>query len=186
MGLVAAVLFCITLLLQLLVVTLCTLWPIKHDLVMLTRPHGWQQLYSIANSNLDVWVLSTLACLANILCLASVASFKRKRETSQGAPPYKITQIIIAVLALLTQVTSSSCCQNNIAMLQTLWLDVCFLLQLLLLGKAVMVALLADEIVLPGEQAGQCGLLAIYLAVCSSIIGLAVQYYAAESMVSGK
>ncbi len=49
-----------------------------------------------------------------------------------------------------------------------------------------MVALLADEIVLPGEQAGPCGLLAIYLDVCSSIIGLAVQYYAAESMVSGK
>ena len=186
MGLVAAVVFCITLLLQLVVVTLCTLWPIKHDLMMLTRPHGWQQLYSIANSNLDVWVLSTLACLANILCLAGVASFKRKRETSQGAPPYKITQIIIAVLALLTQVNPSSCCQYNIAMLQTLRLDVCFLLQLLLLGKAVMVALLADEIVLPGEQAGQCGLLAIYLAVCSSIIGLAVQYYAAESMVSGK
>ncbi|DBA78719.1 TPA: hypothetical protein ACH3X1_008631 [Trebouxia sp. C0004] len=158
MGLVAAVVFCITLLLQLVVVTLCTLWPIKHDLVMLTRPHGWQQLYSIANSNLDVWVLSTLACLANISCLASVASYKHKPETSQGAPPYKITQIVIAVLALLTQ--------------------------LLLLGKAVMVALLADEIVLPGEQAGQCGLLAIYLAVCSSIIGLAVQYYAAESMVS--
>jgi len=124
MGLVAAEVFCITLLLQLVVVTLCTLWPIKHDLVMLTRPHGWQQLYSIANSNLDVWVLSTLACLANMLCLASVASFKHKRETSQGAPPYKVTQIVIAVLALLTQVISSSCCQNNIAMLQRLQLDV--------------------------------------------------------------
>ena len=58
-------------------------------------------------------------------------------------------------------------------------------MQLLLLGKAVAVALMADEIVLPGEEAGQCGLLAIYLAVCSSIIGLAVQYYAAESLVSG-
>ena len=59
-------------------------------------------------------------------------------------------------------------------------------LQLLLLAKAVTVALLADEIVLPGEQAGQCGLLAIYLAVCSSIMGLAIQYYAAEALVSGR
>ena len=59
-------------------------------------------------------------------------------------------------------------------------------LQLFLLAKAVTVALLADEIVLPGEQAGQCGLLAIYLAVCSSIMGLAIQYYAAESPVSGR
>lgn len=47
------------------------------------------------------------------------------------------------------------------------------------------VALLADEIVLPGQQ-GQCGLLAIYLAICCSIIGLAVQYYSAESLVSGR
>ena len=110
MGLVAAMVFSVALLLQLVVVTLCTLWPIKHDLVMLTKPHGWQQLYSVANSNLDVWVLSTLACLANVLCLASVASFKHKRETSQQAPPYKITQIVIAVLALLTQVLVIAWC----------------------------------------------------------------------------
>ena len=62
----------------------------------------------------------------------------------------------------------------------------CDFLQLLLLAKAVTVALLADEIVLPGQQVGQCGLLAIYLAVCCTIIGLAVQYYAAESLISGK
>lgn len=58
-------------------------------------------------------------------------------------------------------------------------------LQLLLLAKAVTVALLADEIVLPGQQ-GQCGLLAIYLTICCSIIGLAVQYYSAESLLAGK
>lgn len=107
MGVVAAAVFGTTLLLQLVVVTFCTLWPIKHDFLLLTRPHGWQQLYSVANSNLDVWVVSTLACLANVLCLASVAVFANKRETSQGAPPYKVTQIVIAVLALLTQVLNS-------------------------------------------------------------------------------
>ena len=107
MGIVAATVFGSTLLLQLVVVTCCTLWPIKHDLVMLIRPHGWQQLYSIANSNLDVWVLSVLACLANLICLTGVASFATKRETSQGAPPYKLMQILIAVLALLTQVRKS-------------------------------------------------------------------------------
>ncbi|KAL3138200.1 hypothetical protein ABBQ38_005424 [Trebouxia sp. C0009 RCD-2024] len=157
MGLIAGVVFCTALFVQLALVSLCTLWPIKHDLALLLRPHGLQQLYSVANSNLDVWVLSTIACLMNIICLASVAQFSLKTETSHRAPPYKAVKVLVAVLALLTQ--------------------------LLLLAKAVAVALLADEIVLPGQQ-GECGLLAIYLAVCCSIFGLAVQYYSAESLVS--
>lgn len=106
MGVVAGVVFCTTLLLQLAVVSLCTLWPIKHDLALLTTPHGWRQLYSLANSNLDVWVLSTIACLANIVCLASIANFSLKRQTSHKAPAYKIVQVLVAVLALLSQVCS--------------------------------------------------------------------------------
>lgn len=104
MGVIAGVVFCTTLLLQLAIVSMCTLWPIKHDLALLTRLHGWQQLYSVANSNLDVWVLSTIACLANIICLASIANFSLKRETSHKVPPYKVVQVLVAVLALLTQV----------------------------------------------------------------------------------
>ena len=104
MGLIAGVVFCITLLLQLAIVSLCTLWPIKHDLVLLLKPRGWQQLYSVANSNLDVWTLSTIACLANITCLASVASFTLKQQTSHKAPRYKAVQVVVAVFALLTQV----------------------------------------------------------------------------------
>ena len=107
MGVIAGVVYCTTLLLQLAIVSLCTLWPIKHDLALLTRPHGWRQLYSLANSNLDVWVLSTTACLANIICLASVASFSLNRETSHKAPAYKTVQVLVAVLAILSQVCSN-------------------------------------------------------------------------------
>ena len=59
-------------------------------------------------------------------------------------------------------------------------------LQLLLLGKAVVVALLAEEVVFPGQQPGQCGLLAMYLAICYSIVGIAVQYYTAETLIAGE
>lgn len=106
MGVIAGVVFCTTLLLQLAIVSLCTLWPIKHDLVLLTKPHGWRQLYSLANSNLDVWVLSTIACLANIICLASVTSLSLQRENSRNAPAYKTVQVLLAVLALVSQVCS--------------------------------------------------------------------------------
>ena len=106
MGVIAGVVFCTSLLLQLAIVSLCTLWPIKHDLALLTKPHGWRQLYSLANSNLDVWVLSTIACLANVICLASVANYSPKRETSQEAPAYKAAQVLVAALALLSQVCS--------------------------------------------------------------------------------
>ena len=106
MGVIAGVVFCTSLLLQLAIVSLFALWPLKRDLALLTTPHGWRQLYSLANSNLDVWVLSAIACLANIVCLASVASFSLKRETSHKAPAYKIVQVLVAVLALLSQVCS--------------------------------------------------------------------------------
>ena len=118
MGLVAGVVFCITILLQLAVVSLCTLWPIKHDLVLLLKPRGWQQLYSVANSNLDVWTVSTIACLANTICLASVASFTLKQQTSHEAPHYKAVQVLVAVFALLIQVrcrqqaSSTHSCSN--------------------------------------------------------------------------
>ena len=111
MGVIAGAMFSTTLLLQLAIVTACTLWPIKHDLMLLKRPHGWQQLYSVANSNLDVWVLSSLACVANVACLASVASFTLKRQTSCEAPSYRVAQVMVAVLALLTQV----CCQQHLS-----------------------------------------------------------------------
>lgn len=104
MGLIAGVVFCTALFVQLALVSLCTLWPIKHDLALLARPHGWQQLYSIANSNLDIWVLSNIACLMNIICLASVANFSLKRETSHQARAYKAVKVLVAVVALLTQV----------------------------------------------------------------------------------
>lgn len=107
MGVIAGVVFCTTLLLQLAIVSLCTLWPIKHDLAHLIRPHGWWQLYSLANSNLDVWVLSTTACLANIICLASVARFSLKRKSPHKAPAYKAVQLLVAILALLSQVCST-------------------------------------------------------------------------------
>lgn len=121
MGLIAGVVFCTALFVQLALVSLCTLWPIKHDVALLLRPHGWQQLYSVANSNLDVWVLSNIACLINIICLASVATFSLKTETSHQAPPYKAMKVLVAVLALLTQVCNK---KGNSSLVQELaWQD---------------------------------------------------------------
>ena len=58
-------------------------------------------------------------------------------------------------------------------------------MQLLLLGKAVVVALMGEEVVFPGQRTGQSGLLAMYLAICYSIVGIAVQYYTADTLISG-
>ena len=58
-------------------------------------------------------------------------------------------------------------------------------MQLLLLGKAVVVALMGEELVFPGQRTGQSGLLAMYLAICYSIVGIAVQYYTAETLITG-
>lgn len=58
-------------------------------------------------------------------------------------------------------------------------------MQLLLLAKAVVVALLGQEVVFPGQETGQSGLLAMYLAICYSIVGTAVQYYTAETLITG-
>ena len=44
----------------------------------------------------------------------------------------------------------------------------------LLLGKAVVVALTAEEVVLPRRRRGQRGLLAMYLAIFFSIVGMIV------------
>ena len=44
----------------------------------------------------------------------------------------------------------------------------------LLLGKAVVVALTAEEVVHSGRRRGQRRLLAMYLAICFSIVGIVV------------
>lgn len=59
-------------------------------------------------------------------------------------------------------------------------------MQLLLLSKAVVVALTAEEVVLPGQKRGQSGLLAMYLAISFSIVGTAVQYYAVAALISDR
>lgn len=58
-------------------------------------------------------------------------------------------------------------------------------MQLLLLGKAVVVALMGKDVIFPGQDTGQSGLLAMYLAICYSIVGIAVQYYTAEIVITG-
>lgn len=55
----------------------------------------------------------------------------------------------------------------------------------MLLGKAVVVALMGEEVIFPGQRTGQSGLLAMYLAICYSIVGIAVQYYTAETLITG-
>lgn len=109
MGWVANTVLGLAVVLQVAVVSLCTLWPIRHDLALLVTVQGWHKLYSISDSNLDVWLLSLLACLANIVCLTSIANSGRKRRARRVAPRFKVAQTLVAVLALIAEVGTPLC-----------------------------------------------------------------------------
>ena len=104
MGWVANTILGFAVVLQIAVVSLCALWPIRRDLSLLSTVQGWHKLYSIADSNLDVWLLSSLACLGNIICLTSIANLGLRRRAAHVAPRYRVAQILIAVLALMCEV----------------------------------------------------------------------------------
>lgn len=104
MGWVANTILGLAVVLQVAVVSLCALWPIRHDLGLLVTLQGWQKLYTIADSNLDVWILSSLACLGNIVCLTSIANLAHRRRAARMIPRYKLAETLIAVLALITEV----------------------------------------------------------------------------------
>lgn len=57
--------------------TACALWPLQTHLHKLTHLSGWQHLYSLGNSNLDVWVQSLAHCLLLLLCLLAGAQLGR-------------------------------------------------------------------------------------------------------------
>ena len=95
--------------LQVAVVSLCALWPIRHDLILLSTLPGWRELYSISESNLDVWLLSCLVCLGNIACLASIADTTQRRYPRRVLPRYKLMQFMTALLALVAEVYAPIC-----------------------------------------------------------------------------
>lgn len=58
-------------------------------------------------------------------------------------------------------------------------------MQLLCLAKAVLVALLGKEIIWPGRH-GDVGLVFMFSAICTSLIGLFAQLLSATALVTGE
>lgn len=104
MGWVANAILGFAVVLQVAVVSSCALWPIRHDLALLVSMQGWHKLYSISDSNLDVWLLSLLTSLGNIVCLTSITTSGQLRQTRRVAPRFRLAQTVLAVLALSTEV----------------------------------------------------------------------------------
>lgn len=69
MAVLLAIACCLLFLSDLAISTVCALWPIQNRLHKLQHLRGWQQLYSVGTSNLDVWVQTVLHCLLLFLCL---------------------------------------------------------------------------------------------------------------------
>lgn len=73
---------------KLAVTTAAALWPIRHDLDALA--HFWDiwPLYSLADSNLDVWLLALLHTLVVAVLLSRVAAPRRRFSGLVVPPPY--------------------------------------------------------------------------------------------------
>ncbi|KAF8073219.1 Abcb9 [Scenedesmus sp. PABB004] len=138
--------------LELGVVTWCTLWPIAGHIHDLRRFAGWAQLYQPGTSTLDVWVLA-LARVAVLAALwaATVPGAARRQRSLGGSlgpprPPNCEQTAFGAALA-------SGVCE------------------LLLLAKAVAVAVWAPDALLPPRgQPGVAGLLPSYGAIVASLL----------------
>ncbi|GAB4821914.1 hypothetical protein N2152v2_008960 [Parachlorella kessleri] len=150
-------------LVKLLVTTLATLYPLRLEDVLcdLKTFHGLLRLYSLPNSNLDVWLLSILHTLFLLAFLWQVAlpSSQRHLRRVVHIPPF--TQASRGVYGA------------------------CLVFQLLLLAKAVVVATLGMDLLLPStEHCGCSGLLCMYAAILVALTASFVENAAAQRMIS--
>lgn len=88
-----------TALLEVVGSSFCALWPLRHQLRTIRTWTGFVDFYSIAGSNLDVWLQSVSHSLLIpvIAALASVTGQQRRASRATG-------KAIIAVIAALCQV----------------------------------------------------------------------------------
>ncbi|KAL4458512.1 hypothetical protein ABPG75_013377 [Micractinium tetrahymenae] len=140
----------LTWVLKLGVVTAAALYPLRSELWRLSHFFDVADIYSLADSNLDVWAL-TLAQAAVLAALLSwVSSPGRRYSGLVMAPPY-------------------SKASHGIY-----WS--CTLFELLLLGKAVVAAVLAEDRLLPpgpdapAEAVGHSGLLCMYGSIVAALL----------------
>ncbi|WIA09667.1 hypothetical protein OEZ85_009053 [Tetradesmus obliquus] len=155
------------LLLELAIVSWCTLWPIGSELHELVRFAGWRKLYHVATSTLDVWLLAVLRiCVMLVLWSNTNTAYGRSRRHGSVAgglglgPPLPPNHEQMALGAALA---SGSC-------------------ELLLLLKAVAVAVWAPDMVmpspsLPGISGLLCTFVALTTSLCSSLVtGLVLRW----------
>ena len=134
----SSVAFTLSTVFKILVTSFCAFWPLWNNV-----EHSVIELYSLGNSVLDVWAAGLVQSLANIICLGLAA----KPKTA----PFSRIQIEPKYRAIAR------------------WLyGINVLFELCVLAKAIVVAILGKEVILPDPRNPQiAGLACIY----SSIIG---------------
>lgn len=86
---------------QAVLVSLCTFWPIRHDLPPFLSLQGWRELYSVPESNLDVWLLSSVTCLGSIIYLMIT---KRTADRQQPSLPPNAHTTVPTVFVIAVEV----------------------------------------------------------------------------------
>eukprot|EP00887_Chlorella_sp_A99_P006350 scaffold3.g6350.t1 len=145
-------------------VTAACLWPLRGYLSSLSRFWGVVELYSLGGSNLDVFALSWVHCATLLACLRHVSGVRRIGVNGRLVvfPHYTKASYIIY--------------------------SVCTFFKLLLLAKAVAVAVLSDATLLPpphGEahRRGDVGLLCMFASIVASLVASFVEEWATQGLV---
>lgn len=104
-GRVPAILFWLSILLELGVVAFCALWPIREHLRHAQSLQHYIDLYSI-DSNLDVWAQSLLHCLMLPFCFLRVAGQNRRHRRRYASARLAISSIVYLCQVTLLEVVS--------------------------------------------------------------------------------
>ena len=170
--------------LELVGTSFCALWPVKHQLSLFKTWHGWQDMYSLSGSNLDVWLVSVLHTLLISLVL-SVSGCSGQRRCSSPST----ARTAISFFAAACQVCAAAltlACFGQKAQTE----HPCSHMQAGLLAKCVLVALLGGDnlmpVIDPHKKEGGVGLVFMFASVLISAVGLMVQAYAAQRVLTGR
>ena len=84
--------------------TLCTLLPLKGHLSLLR--HGWWSLYSVQNSNMDVWLLS-VSYSGLLLLLTGFTACSARHMT-------RVQTSVRTIVMLLSPLCQVPCCRKSL------------------------------------------------------------------------
>ncbi|KAK9809885.1 hypothetical protein WJX72_001039 [[Myrmecia] bisecta] len=119
---------------------------------------AWPHLYRYNTSNLDIWLLSLLRC--TVLAAVCLYVWRNSAKGGHGSRHEKWHRWL------------RRCVQAT-----------CITGQVLLLAKAVAVALAGNDNVMPGGPAGDVGLAFIFGALCTSLAASFAELYTAVSLL---